>query len=239
MRDGVVKDNAIDDRGALRRARCIVTSFLADACEVGDMSLLHVGVPDPAVLEAFSRLGLNVLCASDVDADCRFPFSSTTFDFTYAESVLERASSLSLILSESLRVLRPGGRALFVSPLHGDSAHGNDGVIRTFTRRTLREALIVHGFEAVACYRFSTGWPARAQMSASFSRWVASLPDWVHDAVPTTHRGASTDSCLVAVGTKATTVRARTSRVPAGLWNFDATRLAPLSPSFLRAEAGR
>jgi SAM-dependent methyltransferase len=177
MRDGVVKDNVADDRGALRRARCVVTSFLADACDDGDTSLLHVGVPDPEVLEAFARLGLDVRSASDVDAVCRFPFSSTTFDFTYAESVLERASSLSLILSESLRVLRPGGRAVFVSPLPGEQAHADDRVVRTFTRRTLREALIVYGFEAVTCYRFSTGWPARAPLSASISRWVASLFD--------------------------------------------------------------
>jgi SAM-dependent methyltransferase len=216
-----------------------VVSVLAGDAAGGEKSLLHVGAADPAVLEVFMRMGLDVRCASDVDAVGRIPFPATTFDFTYAESILERASSLSCILSESLRVLRPGGRAMFVSPLHAESAQLDDRVIRTFTRRTLREALIVHGFESVVCYRFSTGWPARVPLSVPLARWVASLPDWLHDALPAGQLGAPDDACLVGVGTRATTVPVRAVPTPAESWLFGASKLAPLGPSYATMEKRR
>ncbi len=92
----------------------------------------------------------------DLEKD-RFPFDDNFFDFIFTKSVLQHVYNTDNFISESLRVLRPGGVAVMMTPdwrstmkfFWDDYTH-----VRAFTRKGLQNAMKINGFEEVFCDRF-------------------------------------------------------------------------------------
>ena len=105
--------------------------------------LLHLGCGLGVKTETFRRLGFDPV-GVDMDRDLlqraaeafprsRFvaadiqalPFDDATFDVVFSFSTLQLVADKQAVIAESARVLRPGGRALFVENLKGSPfAHG-------------------------------------------------------------------------------------------------------------------
>ena len=81
-----------------------------------------------------------------------FPFKENSFDFVFSKSVLEHVSNADNFLSETIRVLKPGGLAILMCPDWGtqykifwdDYTH-----VKAWTRKGLQDALVMHGFNDV------------------------------------------------------------------------------------------
>lgn len=88
---------------------------------------------------------------SDIEKD-RFPFKDNFFDFVFSKSVLEHVRNTDNFLRETLRVLRPSGIAVLLTPdwksevkFFGDEyTH-----VKPFTRKGLQNALKINGFSKV------------------------------------------------------------------------------------------
>ncbi len=86
-----------------------------------------------------------------------FPYEDGFFDFVFSKSVLEHVMNTDNFLSESLRVLRQGGIAVFMTPdwrsqclcFWDDHTH-----VKAFTRKSLQNAMIISGFRDVDCSYF-------------------------------------------------------------------------------------
>lgn len=224
MRDRMNGAEPHDGRLALRRIGHVVTRFLVDDAPLDGKSLLCVGRPDESVLDVLNRLALDVHCVCDTDGLSPFPFHTGTFDFAYADSVLETAAASNSLLRETSRVLRFGGRAVVIAQAEPRESH-----VRTFTRRALRDALVIHGFDGVTCYRFAAG---QSALAASLSKWFASLPDWLNDVVPAADWAASDDACLIAAGRKSSSTRVETTGPPRALLLDDASHLTLLGTPY-------
>ena len=128
---------------------------------------------ETSYLVGFSRLGLES-CGIDKRDECvsvlenftikecdierdRFPYEDNWFDFVYYKSVLEHVINTDNFLSESLRVLKPGGIAVFMTPdwksqykfFWNDYTH-----LKLFTQKSLQDAMIINGFKNVDCSYF-------------------------------------------------------------------------------------
>ena len=85
------------------------------------------------------------------------PFDDNTFDFVYSKSVLEHVFNTDNFVSESLRVLKPGGVFIGLTPdwrsqqdfFWDDYTH-----VKPFTRKGLRDCLRMHGFDNADCEIF-------------------------------------------------------------------------------------
>lgn len=87
----------------------------------------------------------------------RFPFEENFFDFAFSKSVLEHVDNTENFLQENLRVLKPGGIAVHMTPdwrsqmnwFWDDYTH-----VKPFTRKSLQNAMKINGFSEVYCIRF-------------------------------------------------------------------------------------
>lgn len=87
----------------------------------------------------------------------RFPFENNFFDFSFSKSVLEHVANTDNFLKENLRVLKPKGIAIHMTPdwksqmnwFWDDYTH-----IKAFTRKSLQNAMIINGFSEVECRHF-------------------------------------------------------------------------------------
>ena len=85
------------------------------------------------------------------------PFEDNTFDIVYSKSVLEHVFNTGNFISEAHRVLKPGGVCVMLAPdwrsqqsyFWDDYTH-----VKPFTRKGLRDCLIMHDFEKVDCEYF-------------------------------------------------------------------------------------
>lgn len=59
----------------------------------------------------------------------QIPFASGTFDWVYSTSVLEHVKDPEQVISESMRVLKPGGLLQFVVPNYGSWWEGHYGIL--------------------------------------------------------------------------------------------------------------
>ena len=131
--------------------------------------ILDIGSGRGFHLGAFARCGMkaygldksNVALSQpnvrycDIESDL-FPYDDNFFDFIFSKSVLEHVANTDNFLSESLRTLKPGGFAVFMTPdwksaykfFWDDYTH-----IKPFTRRSLQNAMIVNKFHSVRCSR--------------------------------------------------------------------------------------
>ena len=86
-----------------------------------------------------------------------FPFEDDFFDFVFSKSVLEHVTNTDNFLSQTLRVLKPGGVAVMLTPdwrsqrdyFWDDYTH-----VKAFTRKGLQNALRINGFEDGRCEYF-------------------------------------------------------------------------------------
>lgn len=75
--------------------------------------LAHYGLPDDLILDAAGEEN---------------PYPDASFDLVYSSNVLEHVRDPQAVLSESLRVLKPGGDLLFVVPNYGSWWEGHYGL---------------------------------------------------------------------------------------------------------------
>lgn len=135
--------------------------------------ILDIGSGKGNHLVGFSRLGIEAYgidkrdeCTSVLKnftiKECnieneQFPYDDNFFDFVYSKSVLEHVVNTDNFLSESLRVLKPGGIAVFMTPdwrsqckfFWDDYTH-----VKPFTRKSLQDALVMNGFDKINCSYF-------------------------------------------------------------------------------------
>ncbi|MBZ6076255.1 class I SAM-dependent methyltransferase [Microvirga puerhi] len=90
-----------------------VNEFTA-TLDVGRRLLSHFNLPPNALQDAFGEA---------------IPFPDEHFDFVYSSNVLEHVQSPQKVISESLRVLKPGGLLLFVVPNYGSWWEGHYGIL--------------------------------------------------------------------------------------------------------------
>lgn len=153
--------------------RYIVEKYFSKGNSIKGKKILDIGSGKGNHLVGFSRLGLESYgidkrdeCVSvlenftikecDIERD-RFPYKDNWFDFVYSKSVLEHVINTDNFLSESLRVLKPGGVAVFMTPdwksqykfFWDDYTH-----VKPFTRKSLQDAMIINGFKNVDCSYF-------------------------------------------------------------------------------------
>ena len=77
-----------------------------------------------------------------------FPYNDNFFDFVFSKSVLEHVVNIDNFLKQSLRVLKPGGMAVMMTPdwksqhdfFWDDYTH-----VKAFTRKSLQNAMIING----------------------------------------------------------------------------------------------
>lgn len=151
----------------------IVEEYLSKGNSVKGKKILDIGSGKGNHLVGFSSMGLESYgidkrdeCVSILDnfiiKECdieseRFPYDDNWFDFVYSKSVLEHVRNTDNFLSESLRVLKPGGIVVFMTPdwssqykfFWDDYTH-----VKAFTRKSLQDAMIINGFKNVNCSYF-------------------------------------------------------------------------------------
>ena len=94
--------------------------------------LTAADVSTVALQRAERRLAGRAAELVELEPDAPLPFADSSFDLVLCVETLEHVRDVQLLLSETRRVLRPGGRAAITTPALG--------------RRTALRAL-VHGFE--------------------------------------------------------------------------------------------
>ena len=148
----------------------IVETFFSPNGSVKDKKILDIGSGKGNHLVGFKRAGLEAYgldkrneCVSALsDFDIRIcdiekesiPYDDDYFDFVFSKSVLEHVSNTDNFLAETLRVMKPGGKAVFMTPdwrsqckfFWDDYTH-----VKAFTRKSLQDALIMNGYNKVEC----------------------------------------------------------------------------------------
>ena len=109
------------------------------------------------------------------------PYPENYFDFVYTKSVLEHVRNTDNFLSEALRVLKPGGVFVGLTPdwksqqniFWDDYTH-----VKPFTRKGLRDALRIHGFDEADCeYFYQLPFVWKYPWLSFVPKLVALLPD--------------------------------------------------------------
>lgn len=113
----------------------------------------------------------------------KIPFEDNSFDFVYSKSVLEHVFNTDNFVSEALRVLKPGGCFVALTPdwrsqqsiFWDDYTH-----VKPFTRKGLRDALIIHGFDKVDCeYFYQLPFLWKYPVLSFIPKMISILPDWM------------------------------------------------------------
>jgi 2-polyprenyl-3-methyl-5-hydroxy-6-metoxy-1,4-benzoquinol methylase len=151
----------------------IVKNIFEKNGEVKGKKLLDIGSGKGNHLVGFIRNGIEVSgmdkreeCITvlndieiepcDIEKD-KYPFNDNSFDFVYSKSVLEHVTNTDNFVKEALRVLKPGGIAVFLTPdwrsqrnfFWDDYTH-----VKAFTRKSLQNALRINGYKNVDCSYF-------------------------------------------------------------------------------------
>ena len=135
--------------------------------------ILDVGCGRGDFLNAFKSYGLKVYGVDrepagakvSVDVEIKygdleksaFPFQDETFDVVFSKSVIEHLSDPELFISESRRVLKPGGRIITMVPdwVSCMKIYFDDHTHRQpYTVVALRDLLKIKGFQDVHAERF-------------------------------------------------------------------------------------
>ena len=97
-----------------------------------------------------------ILKTSDIEND-GIPYPDKMFDVVYSKSVIEHFFQPEILVKEKMRVLKPGGLAITLCPsweynfrfFYEDYSHRSP-----FTRTSLNDILLAHGFKNVEVYYF-------------------------------------------------------------------------------------
>lgn len=131
-------------------------------------TILDVGSGKGNHLVAFARRGL-VALGLDKRRECMealnhfdirecdlerdpFPFQTGSLDVVFSKSVIEHVENADNFLSETRRVLKPGGLAILLTPDWRTQAHmfwDDYTHVKPWTRKGLQNALKIHGFAKV------------------------------------------------------------------------------------------
>ena len=87
----------------------------------------------------------------------KLPFESDYFECVYSKSVCEHVLNADNMFSEIRRVLKPGGMLVCMTPdWKSQMTHFWDDYthVKPWTRKGLRDCLIIHGFQNVDCELF-------------------------------------------------------------------------------------
>jgi len=133
------------------------------------LKILDIGCNKGTNLKHFAEKGLECygvdLRVEGVDFDFRecnlenedIPYPDNSFDFVYSKSVLEHVFNTENFLKNALRVLKPGGLFVALTPdwksqheyFWDDYTH-----VKPFTRKSLRDAMLINDFEDADCEFF-------------------------------------------------------------------------------------
>ena len=150
--------------------RTIIKPYYND---ITNKTFLDIGSGKGNHLVGFSRHGLKVFgldkrneCIKvlnqfdirkcDIEKEV-FPFEENSMDLAYSKSVLEHVVNVDNFLSETYRVLKPGGLAILMCPdwetqykiFWDDYTH-----VKAWTRKGLQNAMKIHNFTEVKCTLF-------------------------------------------------------------------------------------
>ncbi|MCK5617368.1 methyltransferase domain-containing protein, partial [Candidatus Pacearchaeota archaeon] len=110
-----------------------------------------------------------------------FPYEDDYFDFIFSKSVLEHVVNVDNFLSQSYRVLKPGGIAVLMTPdwksqhdfFWDDYTH-----VKAFTRKSLQNAMVMHGYDNVnSSYFLQLPIVWKYPVMKYAARLIALLPD--------------------------------------------------------------
>jgi len=146
----------------------VSTYFMKEGQSVDGKSVLDIGSGKGNHLIGFSRRNMK---ASGIDKrdECLnalkdfeirpcdiekepFPYEDNSFDFVFSKSVLEHVVNADNFISESYRVLKPGGMVLFLTPdwkSQMDCYWDDYTHVKAWTRKGLQDAMIMHKFKSV------------------------------------------------------------------------------------------
>jgi SAM-dependent methyltransferase len=88
------------------------------------------------------------------------PFPDGSFDLAVCTETIEHVRDVQLLLSETRRVLEPGGRLAITTPAHGGLIAAPDPLsphLRFLTKRSLRALLEQLGFDVILLQRRGSG----------------------------------------------------------------------------------
>ena len=111
------------------------------------------------------------------------PFPDNTFDFIYNKSILEHVNNTDNFIAECYRVLKPGGTFIGLTPdwkscrdiFWDDYTH-----VKPFTRKGLRDALLIYKFKEVDCeYFYQLPFTWKHSWLKIIPRIVSFLPDFL------------------------------------------------------------
>lgn len=109
----------------------------------------------PVSAEALQEAGVKV-CQVDV-AEGVWPVADRSVDAVFSKSVIEHIHNPERFMSQTRRVLKPGGRVITMTPdwevnmriFYDDHTH-----VQPYTLRSLRKLLLMSGFREVTAERF-------------------------------------------------------------------------------------
>ena len=146
----------------------IVEKFMAPRLDVQGKKLLDIGCGKGTHLVGFSRCGMQTYgldkrgeCVQSVEGfDTRqcdienepFPYEDNYFDIVFSKSVLEHVMNTENFIGEALRVLKPGGLAVLLTPdwrSNRDWFWDDHTHVKPFTLKSLRNAMLICGFKNV------------------------------------------------------------------------------------------
>ena len=173
-----------------------LAKLLADRYFKPQDEIVELGCGDGTYVKLFHKLGyktwgrdaeifyINGIAIPDkrVDFNDGLPYISEQFDIIFAKSVLEHISKTEFFLSEVNRILRPGGKAIFLLPswefnyrwFYDDPTH-----VKPFHRKGLQDALKLAGFKNVKVeyfYHLPFMWK-HPKIGGVIAKMVRLLPD--------------------------------------------------------------
>jgi SAM-dependent methyltransferase len=173
------------------------TFFKTIEVQAEKCKILDIGCCKGTALKSFNKSGNFELYGIDIRDEnveginfkaCNLekesiPYPDDYFDYIYSKSVLEHVVNTDNFLSEALRVLKPNGRVVFLTPdwisqykfFWDDYTH-----VKPFTRKSLRDAMLIHGYDQVDCNHFYQLPFIWKYPFLKFIPWVISLlPDFL------------------------------------------------------------
>jgi len=130
-----------------------------------NLEILDIGCGDGEFLSVFSGLGYEAIGVDISPVESRheihkvdleeenLPFKDSTINFVFSKSVIEHMNNPLNLMSETYRVLLPGGKAVIMTPSWEHNYWGPFYIDHThvtpFTRYSLEETLRMSGFEKV------------------------------------------------------------------------------------------
>ncbi len=159
--------------------------------------ILDIGCCTGAALKTFEHVYPMVLHGIDIRdeggegfifKECnlereRIPYPSNYFDCVYTKSVIEHVRNTDNFLGEAQRVLKPGGVLVVLTPdwksqykiFWNDYTH-----VKPFTRKGLRDALKICGFEESDCeYFYQLPFIWKRPWLRFVAKLIALLPDFL------------------------------------------------------------